>query len=107
MCKPYIYIEREGSFYHIMTADGMAKWKNSPTPSNTSIEMGTQVFAQVEEYFMHKKRSITFEHIDTSMATAAPRLFSPDLNTSSQQRGMWTQRVAQEVMSMGMIKLCI
>lgn len=56
---------------------------------------------------MYNPRKITFNQYEIPTATADPTFFSPDLYTKAQQRGIWKQRVAQELISMGMIKLCV
>ena len=69
--------------------------------------MGARVFAQEGEYLMYSPRKITFNQYEMPMHNAAPTFFSPDLYTNAQQRGIWKQRVAQELMSMGIMKLCV
>lgn len=97
--------ERTGIIYQIITADGIAKRKNSPIPWNISIETGTRVFAQAEEYFMYNKRKITFNHFEMLIANAPPTFSSPDLNTKNQHRGICKRRVTTEFRSIGMVKL--
>ena len=93
--------------HQIITAEGIAKRKNSQIPWNSSIEMGARVFAQAGEYLMYNPRKITFNHIEMLIANAPPILFIPVWNTKAQQRGIWIQRVTQELISMGRSRLCI
>lgn len=97
--------ERTGIIYQIITADGITKRKNSPIPWNISIETGTRVFAQAEEYFTYNKRKITFNHFEMLIANAPPTFSSPDLNTKNQHRGICKRRVTTEFRSIGMVKL--
>jgi hypothetical protein len=60
----------EGKIYQIITAEGIAKRKNSPIPWNISIEIGTRVFALVN--FMYNPSKITFNQYDRPIANAAP-----------------------------------
>ncbi|GMH04335.1 hypothetical protein Nepgr_006174 [Nepenthes gracilis] len=90
----------------IMTAEGTANWKNSPIPWKTFIESVERVLAHTVENFMHSARKITFNHNNISIATAAPRFFSPDLKTKTQHSGTWRHRMMQEHNSMERIKLC-
>ena len=76
------------SNYQIIKAEGIAKRKNSPIPWNRSIEIGTRVFWQAEEYFMYNPSKITFNQYEILIATAAPSFSSPDLNTKTQHRGI-------------------
>lgn len=69
--------------------------------------MGALVFAQALVYFMYNPSKITFNQYDIPIANAPPRCCSLDLNTKTQQKGIWKQRVTQELISMGMIKLCV
>ena len=69
------------------------------------MESGDRVNAHEGENFMYKARKATFNHIDKPIATAPPRFCNPDLNTKAQHRGMWRQRVAQELITIGITKL--
>ena len=93
--------------HQIITAEGIAKRKNSQIPWNSSIDTGARVFSHAGEYLMYNTRKITFNHIEMLIANAPPTLLSSVLNTKAQQRGMWRQRVTQEVASMGRSRLCI
>lgn len=103
----YIWRKGEEKIYQIITAEGIAKRKNSPIPRNISIEIGTLVFELALVYFMYSPSKITFNQYDIPMANAAPRCPSLDLYTKTQHRGIWKQRVTQELTSKGMIKLCV
>ena len=74
--------------YQTIIAEGIAKWKNSPIPWNSSLEIGTRVFLQAEEYFTYNPSKITFNQYEIPIAKAAPRFPSPDLNTKTQHSGM-------------------
>lgn len=86
-----------------MKAEGMANRKNSLIPLKISMEIGARVFAQILEYLMNKPRIITFSHMDIPIDNAAPTLYSPDLNTSTQHRGTCTQKVRPVLTSKGKI----
>ena len=85
----------------------MAKRKNSLIPLNNSMEMETRVILQAEEYLIYTPSKITFIQYEAPMANAAPRLPNPDLKTSIQQRPIWKQTVIVELITSGLIKLCI
>ena len=95
------------NIYQIIIAEGMAKRKNSPIPWKISIEIGTRVFLQAEEYVMYNPSKITFNQYEIPIATAAPRFSSPDLNTKIQHRGMWKHKTTQELISIGLTRLCV
>lgn len=65
--------EEEETDYQIITAEGIAKRKNSPIPWKISIEMGALVFAQALLYFMYNPSKITFNQYDIPIAKAAPK----------------------------------
>lgn len=88
-------------------AEGIAKRKNSLIPWNNSIETGTRVFSQAEEYLIYNPSKMTFNQLEIPSATAAPRLSKPDLNIKTQLIGTCKQRLTQAHPSMGMIKLCV
>ena len=76
------------SNYQTIIAEGIAKRKNSPIPSKSSIEIGAWVFAQAGEYFMYNASKITLNQYEILRAKAAPRFSIPDLNTKAQHKGM-------------------
>lgn len=90
-----------------ITAEGIAKRKNSQIPWNSSIEIGDLVFAHEEEYLMYNPRKITLNQMEMLIAIAPPTLSNPVLKTKAQQRGIWKTRVAQELKSIGRSMLCI
>ena len=69
--------------HQTITAEGIAKRKNSHIPLNSSIEMGARVFAHAEEYLMYNTRKITFDHIEMLTANAPPTLLRLVLNTKA------------------------
>ena len=90
-----------------MIAEGMAKRKNSPMQLKISIEIGARDFAQAEEYLIYNTRKVTFNQFEIQIANAPPRFCSPDLNTNAQQRGICKETVTEELMTIGIIRLCV
>lgn len=98
---------KEGVNYQIIPADGIAYRKNSPTPRNGSIEIGTRVSSQSVENFIYNPSIITFNQYEVPIESAAPKQPNPDLKTNSQQKATWKHRVTVELITRGSIKLCI
>ena len=90
MNKETLFLTTRGieSIYQSIAAEGIARHRNSLIPWNNSIEIGTRVFSQAEEYFMYNPSKITFNQYEILIATAAPSLSSLVLNTKTQHRGM-------------------
>lgn len=90
----------------IITAEGMAKQKNSLVPWNSSIEFGVLILTQAEENITYNPNQITLNQYVIPIANAAPTCPSPNLNTKPQQVGMKKIREAIELRNKGRIKLC-
>jgi hypothetical protein len=74
-------------------------------PKKTSFENTERVFSHSEEHFMYNPSKITFNQYDKLMANAAPMIPISALNTRAQQRVIWKHREANELNSIGRIKL--
>lgn len=95
----------QSTYYHIITADGIANLKNSLIPLNASLENDMRVSLQESENLMYTTRINTLIQYEMLIESAAPTFWSLVLNTMAQHKGMWMQRVAIELRSMGRIKL--
>lgn len=91
--------------YQTITAEGIAKRKNSLIVRKTSLENETRVFSQVGEYFTKSMSKITLNQYDIPMESAAPAFPRFNLKIKAQQRGKWKSRDAIELQSIGSIKL--
>ena len=71
----------------------------------TSFANTAGVFSQAEEYFMYTPNTSPSNDYDEAEANAAALLPNFDLKTRIQQKGIWKHRAANELKSIGRIRL--
>ena len=71
----------------------------------TSFENTAGVFSQAEEYFMFTPNTSTSNDYDEAEANAAALLPNFDLKTRIQLKRIWKHRAANELKSIGRIRL--
>lgn len=98
---------KQKTIYQTMTAEGTAKRKYSPRPSNALMEKGTRVLSQAEENLTKDNNNITLNQTQKLKAIAAPTCPNSNLNTRIQHVTMWKHRTRAELRIMGKIKLWV
>ena len=71
----------------------------------TSFENTARVFSQAEGYFIYTPSTSTSNNYDEAEANAAALLPNFDLKMRIQQKGIWKHRAANELKSIGRIRL--
>ena len=71
----------------------------------TSFANTAGVFSQAEEYFMYTPNTSKSNDYDEAEPDAAALLPNFDLKTRIQQKGIWKHRAANDLKSIGRIRL--